>query len=172
MSGMASHRRVTEPTVRGKLFVVGSRDEHALAQRAALLAAGVLPLPVLAMPDLQELEAVRKELRAGNDVAVFPAPAMPVVKEKAARVAELLADVVEPLLTVASTVVLTGGETAHAVLRRSGVEALHIIGELEPGVVLSTVPGRDLSVITKAGSFGDNQVLVRRLHHTIRRSGA
>jgi 4-hydroxythreonine-4-phosphate dehydrogenase len=59
------------------------------------------------------------------------------------------------------TLVVTGGETARAVLMAAGVDQLVVRGELEPGVVWSTVSGRALSVMTKAGAFGDPGVLVR-----------
>ncbi len=62
------------------------------------------------------------------------------------------------------TLLLTGGETAIAVLRALGAGALSLAGELEPGVALGTLVGGPfdgLALVTKAGGFGDADTLVR-----------
>ena len=56
--------------------------------------------------------------------------------------------------------ILTGGETARAVLDAFGVQSLEVIGEAEPGVPLS-ITDAGLPVITKAGAFGDTETLAR-----------
>jgi uncharacterized protein YgbK (DUF1537 family) len=48
--------------------------------------------------------------------------------------------------------ILFGGDTSCAVLRRLGIAALWPAGELMPGVALSTV--REMMIVTKAGGFG------------------
>ena len=67
------------------------------------------------------------------------------------------------MLDDVGTLVLTGGETARAVLTTAGVSRLVVTGELEPGVVRAHVPELDLDVVTKAGAFGDPDALVRCL---------
>jgi D-threonate/D-erythronate kinase len=57
--------------------------------------------------------------------------------------------------------VLTGGETARAVLSRLGIAALRVVGEVEPGVPILVAEGSGLPVVTKAGDFGDRQTLLR-----------
>lgn len=58
--------------------------------------------------------------------------------------------------------VLTGGDTARAVLVALGITRLRIAGEVETGVpVLLTEGPRSFPVVTKAGSFGDRQTLLR-----------
>ena len=58
--------------------------------------------------------------------------------------------------------VLTGGETARAVLTALGVTALRIAGEVETGVPISISEGLlRLPVITKAGDFGNRDTLVK-----------
>ena len=74
-----------------------------------------------------------------------------------------IAEAAEPLLRSASTLVLTGGDTARSVLDRLGVTQLQVLGELEPGICLSRDGAR--FVVTKAGGFGDSQSLVRVLRH-------
>lgn len=56
--------------------------------------------------------------------------------------------------------VLTGGETARAVLAKLGVRAFRLLGEVESGVPIGVAPGGRL-VCTKAGSFGNPDTLMR-----------
>ncbi len=61
-------------------------------------------------------------------------------------------------------VMLTGGETAIAVLRALEAHGLRLSGQLEPGLALGTLAGGPfdgLAVLTKAGGFGDADTLVR-----------
>lgn len=67
--------------------------------------------------------------------------------------------------------VLTGGETARAVLAARGIRALRLLGEVEPGVPFAMARDGTL-VCTKAGAFGGAQTLVRcvaRLQHEMTR---
>ena len=62
------------------------------------------------------------------------------------------------------TLLLTGGETAIAVLRALGGDGLRLTGELEPGVAIAALVGgpfQGVTVLTKAGGFGDADALVR-----------
>jgi uncharacterized protein YgbK (DUF1537 family) len=56
--------------------------------------------------------------------------------------------------------VLTGGETARAVLGARGIRAIRLLGEVEPGVPFGIAPDGTL-VCTKAGAFGRRDALVR-----------
>jgi uncharacterized protein YgbK (DUF1537 family) len=61
-------------------------------------------------------------------------------------------------------VLLTGGETAIAALRALGASGLRLTGELESGVAVGALVGGPfdgLAVVTKAGGFGDPDLLVR-----------
>ncbi len=61
--------------------------------------------------------------------------------------------------------VLTGGDTARAVLLALGITALRIASEVEAGVpILITEGPRPIPVVTKAGDFGDRDTLMRCLH--------
>ena len=56
--------------------------------------------------------------------------------------------------------VLTGGDTARAVLEARGVRGIRLLGEVEPGVPFGiSIPG-DILVCTKAGGFGRPDTLV------------
>ena len=54
------------------------------------------------------------------------------------------------------TVLCSGGDTAHAVLRALGVNVLQVIGEAAPGLPVTRirVNGRDIIFISKSGGFG------------------
>ncbi|WP_158674691.1 four-carbon acid sugar kinase family protein [Streptomyces hoynatensis] len=145
------------------LICVGSRSEIARAQCAALvekLPARPVPVPAGPAGPAAAARQVRAALAAGQDVVVHPDPAEPVDPARAAEVAAGLAAAARPGLGLAGTLVVTGGETARAVLLAAGVPILTVAGEREPGVVLAHA--RDgLPVISKAGAFGDPETLLR-----------
>ena len=73
-----------------------------------------------------------------------------------------LAYFLAPHVHRAGALVLTGGDTARAVLQTIGVTGLRVWGEAEPGVAFSIAMGAwERPVITKAGGFGDASTLVR-----------
>lgn len=60
--------------------------------------------------------------------------------------------------------ILTGGDTAIAVLEALGAHGLRLRGELEPGLAVSALHGGPLDgllAVTKAGGFGDADALAR-----------
>ena len=72
-----------------------------------------------------------------------------------------LAEMVAPLAGMIGALVSTGGETARAMLCAMHYRGLRLVGEIEPGVALSIAAGpRPLTVITKAGAFGDRNTLL------------
>jgi uncharacterized protein YgbK (DUF1537 family) len=72
-------------------------------------------------------------------------------------------DAVGGLVHDGPLLILVGGATARHVLDGLGVRALELVAELEPGVVLAhPLPRRgSLKVVTKSGTFGDDETLVR-----------
>jgi D-threonate/D-erythronate kinase len=99
----------------------------------------------------EQAEAL-KESGVGNDV---------VLMGEAAALAETIAERIEQTRERIGGLVLTGGETARAVLSRLGVRALRVLGEIEIGVPILIAEGSGLLVVTKAGDFGDRETLVR-----------
>lgn len=82
-----------------------------------------------------------------------------VLADRLAEVAEIAMSSIHP-----GTAIVTGGDTAAAVLRRLGAQAVDLAGELEPGIPFGRVRGGsqdDLQIATKAGGFGDVGVLWR-----------
>jgi uncharacterized protein YgbK (DUF1537 family) len=75
--------------------------------------------------------------------------------------AEVLSERIAGMREQIGGLVLTGGETARAVLSRLGIRALRVVGEVETGVPILVAEGSGLPVVTKAGDFGDNETLLR-----------
>ena len=102
--------------------------------------------------------------KPGKDtVAVAIDPAAPVEPAVGPALAAGLGRLVGRQLGRFGTLTATGGETARALLAAAGARALCVERELEPGVVLSTLEGSGLPVVTKAGAFGDAHSLLRVL---------
>lgn len=95
----------------------------------------------------EQAEALKEE-GVGNDE---------VLMGEAEVLAEMIARRQEPM----GGLVLTGGETARAVLSRLGIAALQVVGEVETGVPVLVAESSGLTVITKAGDFGDRETLLR-----------
>jgi len=71
------------------------------------------------------------------------------------RPSDLLADVLNPILSRIGALIATGGETCRVLLELIGAQRLQLLHELEPGVVLAFVSSpRPLLVVVKAGGFG------------------
>ncbi|MER7081763.1 Uncharacterized conserved protein YgbK, DUF1537 family [Saccharopolyspora kobensis] len=111
-------------------------------------------------------DQVRDALKTGDVVVTLDGPVDATV---ARRLNTALAEVCAPATSGAALLVLTGGETARAVLSRRGVTGLRLLNELEPGVVLARTEPQPGYVITKAGGFGTPETLHRAV--TAARSG-
>jgi len=150
------------------LTVLGSHSGTARKQRAALTASGEVDVAMVMFPygqDQQRLAATEL-VTAHGDMLLLPDPTAPVHRERASEVAAALAAVTARLLRERHSdlagLVLTGGETARAVLLAAGAHSFTVLGELDPGVVLSRVPALgELPLVTKAGAFGEPATLDR-----------
>jgi uncharacterized protein YgbK (DUF1537 family) len=113
--------------------------------------------------DLQRVsQALDRALSSGADVAVSIDAQSPVELSEAPRLVAALAELLSPMLPRIGGLVVTGGETARALLVRSGVSGLQMRGEVEPGVPLGISIGKvAIPIITKAGAFGNPLTLVR-----------
>jgi 4-phospho-D-threonate 3-dehydrogenase / 4-phospho-D-erythronate 3-dehydrogenase len=141
------------------VFVVGSADSAAHDQLAALAAAGI-PVRYFDRDELLDGTAVV----AGPTDSVALAIAGPVRPDDAPRLVSALADAAAGIIDNATDLVLTGGETARAVLDRLGVHALEPIHEIHTGAIVSVTPaGR--RVVTRPGSFGGRHSLVMIAAH-------
>ena len=111
-------------------------------------------------------------LAGGRDLFLCaPAPAEPAARPSASvaeTVAADLADLAARALAAAAVrpraLLLVGGDTAYACLRRLHIRRLLLCGEAEPYVPWGRVlggPWSGLLVVTKAGGFGDRHTLRR-----------
>ena len=168
------------------LFICGSAHHITHAQVDELADAGV---PVIRLPDTlpaehgnaacfkKPTEELASALNGGT--AVLAAPLSRIAPPAGKDLSDIMADVALAALErtngkpASTALVLTGGETAFAVLRKLG-QGLVLHRELSPGIVLCTVAGDfwdGLVVVTKAGGFGVPKTLREILHVFRPRSG-
>jgi uncharacterized protein YgbK (DUF1537 family) len=160
--------------------VVGSTSPVAQAQVEALVSAGATGFRARwsQLADAPDgcgalSSAIQQAARRGGVVVSIGGDRSRIAdRAHRAEVAAALARLVAPAVRGTSTLVLTGGATAHAVLAAIGVASLDVLGEVRPGVVLSATTGaRSIQLITKAGAFGDEHTLVDVLIPVPRRLG-
>ncbi|MFL6135512.1 MAG: four-carbon acid sugar kinase family protein [Nocardioidaceae bacterium] len=142
------------------LVVIGSYSEVSARQRGRLLEHGVTA--VVLTDGHGTTPELRPAVRRGA-VVLSPDPDAPVVRADAAQVARRLARAAVSVLDDIGSLVVTGGETARAVLAAAGVDRFRVTGEVEPGIVRGHVPELGIDLVTKAGSFGDVDALLRCL---------
>jgi 4-hydroxythreonine-4-phosphate dehydrogenase len=163
-------RRTGRPT----LAIAGSRHEATARQIDRAAGAGV---PVVAPSTIEDLsdparfaelqEAIASRLVAGSDVIVTTAGCPPsslpghLIAEHLARLAA-----VPCRKGLVGGLFLTGGDVAAAVCETLGVDFLWLRGEVTPAIPwgdLGSGPLANLPIVTKAGSFGPPDVLLRSI---------
>ncbi len=138
------------------LIVVGSRSP--LAQEQAKEAAQSCDLATMLLTAETLRKGCGRALESGNDVMVVIDPRG--AGEEDPGLCAALAGWLQAHIKNVGALILTGGETARAVLLASGISSLRVLQEVEPGVPLSVTMGeRAMPVITKSGSFGDRHTL-------------
>ncbi|MEO3932315.1 4-hydroxythreonine-4-phosphate dehydrogenase PdxA [Micrococcaceae bacterium Sec7.4] len=141
-------------STRFPLLVVGSASGPAREQLQALAETGVAVItlsPADLLAGTADPAPLQEALAAGPAAATVDASA--VDPGVSSRIAAALARAVAPL-AAGRPLMLTGGETARAVLDALGVKRLSVLGEIEHGAVLSLAPGGN-PVVTRPGSFGN-----------------
>ena len=136
-------------------LAIGSRDPITLAQVAALRAAR----PRLAVTLAPDGAAPAFAGRADTLLLASPGPGA----DGATVSARLAAAFCRDHLAGRAALVLTGGETASAVLAAMAVQVLALLGEVGEGLPLSRpldFPDAPL-IVTKSGGFGASDALVR-----------
>lgn len=148
------------PPVGPILFVVGTAAPAARVQLEWL--ARYLATVVELEPDqLADPDAAARDVStrtAGRTAAVHLTDARGAARSP--DVVAALARVVGPAAREHRALVLTGGETARAVLAAIGVGELYVREAWGDGVVVSTAPGGRV-VVTKPGAFGHPRALVQ-----------
>ena len=147
-------RPLPAPDLQGPLgFAVGSRDPITLAQVAGLRAADGLRW--IAAPD-----GLVPSAPVPGPVLVQATPGSGAT---GAVVADRLAQGMLAHLSGLGTLVLTGGETAAALLRAANIGHLRLKGEILPGLPLCLAPDKPgfPALVTKSGGFGPPDTLLR-----------
>jgi uncharacterized protein YgbK (DUF1537 family) len=122
--------------------------------------------PPAAVHTEHRIRAAADALRAGRDVLIYMEPSPEPQLSIGARVAHNLAAMTTSLLPHAGSLIASGGDTATALFAHAGVHSLRLLDEFEPGICLGmTVGDLSIPVITKSGSFGDEECLLRIAHH-------
>jgi uncharacterized protein YgbK (DUF1537 family) len=147
------------------LCVVGSMTEQARRQTTALAAVDELvhveldPASLRADRAAASIERATAAIAAGADVVVS-IDGRGGTGEGDDRLVRAVAGALSALEPRVGALVIGGGQTAREVLTAFGTNRLEIVGELEPGVVLGR-DDKERVVVTKSGSFGDDETLVR-----------
>ena len=159
------------------LVVAGSGAPQTRRQIADLLASRdteLVVLPVAALldgePEIRRATGalVERALAAGRDAVVTIEPIGTGSRSGEDRhLSDRLGALVGDLAADFAGLVLTGGDTARAVLQAMGIAELSVLGSVEDGVPLSLATATGRYVVTKAGAFGDDRSLTRavRLLH-------
>ena len=154
------------------LFVVGSASSISREQIVRLERDGDMDLVSIAPAVLRagsghprwalQQAALDAALGSGRDVAVVLGSDTTLTLSEGPALCRALAELVAPYAARVGALVSAGGETARAVLQAFGMDGLHLVGEVEPGVPLSLTEGsRRLPVITKAGAFGGPDTFIK-----------
>lgn len=155
-----THAQAPAPAQGPVLSVVGSMASHSHGQARHLAeASGALELlldpQALLAGEHTHAAAITQALDGGRDV-VLTLDQRHRAPEQAAALSQALAASLRPALSLAGTLIATGGETARALLEAAGIDHLELHAEPAPGLVRAHAlhHGRPLTVITKAGAFG------------------
>lgn len=157
-----------EDKIKGVVTIVGSMSEIAqqqvryLAEQAGTRLYRVAPESLRTPRATQDTSAptdlpgqLQDDIVRGLDAVVTLGLGAHANPAEGPRLAARLALLLRQPLAQAAGLVITGGETARAVLHALGVRVLHIHAQSEPGVVIS-ISDTDTPqwIATKAGAFG------------------
>lgn len=169
---------------RGVLTVVGSLSPIAERQIARLAEQPGSPVHTIAPRLLRDppaadtvappwARAIHADIARGLDPVACIGADADLDPSEGPLLARRLARHLAPAMRDAAGLVLTGGETARAMLEQLGIARLRVLGETEPGVALScSMAARPQYIVTKAGAFGDEGSLARAREAIRSRSAA
>lgn len=148
-------RVLARPLPQKLLVAIGSRDPITRAQVEHVMAAlrpQLVPAPNGLVPPMALTAPVTLVTAEQGEVTETSSVV-------AARFAEGLAELVRAAPPAA--ILVSGGETAYAVLARLGVERIVLGGEALPGVPFAEaqIGGRKVLILTKSGGFGPQDTI-------------
>jgi uncharacterized protein YgbK (DUF1537 family) len=145
---------------RATIVAIGSRDPITRAQvdrlKAKLPGLGIVSAPNGDAPPDAPVDGMTLVSLTEGAPGIGP-------EEAARRFSRSVAALVRRSLPEA--LVLSGGDTAGAILEALGIEGLNLVGEILPGLPYATVSmgGRPMAVVTKSGGFGHDDTLADML---------
>jgi uncharacterized protein YgbK (DUF1537 family) len=147
------------------LLLCGSAHPANRSQAAALEAAEGIPVhPFNPLAPAAALAAAGRSLRDHGGASLV----VDSLRVDSRAVLDALATAAATLIAESGVnrLLVTGGETAHALCRGLGVSALRFIDELEPGVALAhaAAGGKSLRWVIKPGGFGSSDAWVAAWH--------
>jgi D-threonate/D-erythronate kinase len=159
-----------DPARSGTLIAVGSParvSREAAARLADHLGSGLVRVEMGAMDDGPSLAlfslSIANRLMQGQDVVVRLDS--PFGSGPDSHYARVFAGVLAPALRHMGGLIVTGGETAAALLAECYVDGIQLLDEVEPGMALGVTRGKvRVPIVTKPGAFGDEESLVRCLN--------
>jgi uncharacterized protein YgbK (DUF1537 family) len=156
----------TGPRQVGPVLVVSGSRTQLAARQTDILVRRVRSLTRIALGEAEEAgSAAARALQSGGDVLLTgPAASTADVAGSLGRAAARALRTVTPRLVIA-----VGGDTAHGLCAALGVEALRVEREAALGAPLlrcTVSGGRELRLVMKSGSFGDDELLARLVSST------
>ena len=162
------------------LLAVGSRNEVSVRQLQRLLDSLEPPLVRAEprefktrdgrTPRINQLAHEIEGLIDANSVVVLSSSLSQFSPQMRHTMAPILGGIVSRILESRplAGLFLCGGDVARSVCGDTGIQALRILGDLQPGVIAGEAVGdnyQGMRVITKAGGFGDEEAMVQIARH-------
>ena len=168
------HAAQLRPKISRWLFVCGSLSKITGIQVARLVDGTGWPTAALKCASLAKLQTQSIKWDGYGELAAMYSQSSCILtiappdgldrKQSPGEVISGLAEIVARLLeaNMPDGLFLSGGDTAEAVLRRTGAKAVRLHEEILPGLMLGSIIGgqcHGVPVITKAGAFGNERTL-------------
>lgn len=179
--GFRSHGRELPPAPRGRaLIAIGSRNEVSIRQVRRLIDQLHPPLVKVEPrefktrsgrePRINQVAREVQNLLLDSQVVVLSSSLSDYMPQYRHLMARILGDIVTRVLSLCDVtgLFLCGGDVARAVCGDQGIQALRILGTLQPGVIAGEAVGQHyngLRVVTKAGGFGNEDALLQVARH-------
>lgn len=149
------------------LFIVGSRTPQSAAQLERIVDCGAQLIVIESHEGRIDLESAIANFERLNSKApayVLTLRQRDKVSPDAPLVATALATIAHRMLNELDigSIVVTGGDTAQALMAELEISAIDLAGEILPGIAVAALPHgkRNFKLVTKAGGFGDPELFV------------
>jgi uncharacterized protein YgbK (DUF1537 family) len=160
-----------DSTKAGTLIAVGSpaRESRAAARKLATYL-NVRPVRIDGRPSIVRdgpaealfAMSIANRLERGDDVLALLEPVDGSDSPPEPEHVRILAATLEIALREMGALIVSGGETAAALLAQCYVHGIQLLDEIEPGLAFGVTRGKvQVPIVTKPGAFGDESCLIR-----------